>query len=121
MTVQPCLGPSDGVRCPTAALTRKSRCPDCASKHDRARGTRQQRGYDAAYDAQRKADQRALASGAVLICWRCGGVVLPHDYSLGHCDDNRAVIHGPEHLRKCNLANTRGGCPHPSHQSLSHM
>lgn len=91
------------------------KCQSCRRKADQARGTRQQRGYDATYDAQRKAGAHALAQGAVLTCWRCGGVVMPHDYSLGHCDDNRAVIHGPEHLRQCNLANTRGGCPHISH------
>lgn len=96
---------------------RGGRCDEHRKDRDRARGTRQQRGYDRAYDKRRKADERRLAAGEVLTCWRCGGVILPHDYSLGHCDDNRAVIHGPEHLRKCNLANTRGGCPHPSHIS----
>ncbi|KAB2808325.1 hypothetical protein F9L07_22685 [Pimelobacter simplex] len=60
-----------------------------------------------------------LARGEVLTCWRCGDVVMPHDYSLGHCDDDRKVIHGPEHLRKCNLANTRGDCPHPDHAGIS--
>ena len=55
-----------------------------------------------------------MSAGAVLTCWRCERVVMPHDYSLEHCDDDRTVIHGPEHLA-CNLANTRGNCPHPDH------
>lgn len=101
--------------CPT--LTTTTRCPEHTRQRDRARGTRQQRGYDAEYDRRRRADADALSQGAVLTCWRCGKVIPPHDYSLGHCDDNRAVIHGPEHLRGCNLANTRGGCTHPSHIS----
>jgi len=29
------------------------RCPPCAAKHDKARGTRQQRGYDAEHDRTR--------------------------------------------------------------------
>lgn len=99
--------------CPV--LTDTTRCPPHTRERDRARGTRQQRGYDAAYDIRRNADVRAMANGAVLTCWRCGAVVMPHDYSLGHCDDDRRLIHGAEHLRGCNLANTRGGCPHPMH------
>ena len=94
----------------------RGRCVQPRRARDKARGTRQQRGYDAEYDAQRKADMTRLARGEVLTCWRCDDVILPHDYSLGHCDDDRSVIHGPEHLRKCNLANTRGGCTHPSHR-----
>jgi len=109
MSLRVCAEPG----CP--ALGQTTRCPDHTRQRDKARGTKQQRGYDAEYDARRKADVHAMQTGAVLTCWRCNTVVLPHDYSLGHCDDERTVIHGPEHLRRCNLANTRGGCPHPSH------
>lgn len=101
--------------CPV--LTKGTRCTTHTRGKDKARGTRQQRGYDAEYDARRRADMQALVQGVVLTCWRCGHVVPPHDYSLGHCDDDRSVIHGPEHLHGCNLANTRGGCPHASHIS----
>ncbi|WP_459982584.1 hypothetical protein [Nocardioides sp. AN3] len=58
-----------------------------------------------------------MSNGQVFTCWRCGDVVFPHQLSLGHCDDDRSVIHGAEHLEQCNLANTRGGCPHPSHRN----
>ena len=102
--------------CPTLipAGTRGGRCATHERQADRARGTRQERGYDAAYDRQRRADVNRMSAGAVLTCWRCERVVMPHDYSLEHCDDDRTVIHGPEHLA-CNLANTRGNCPHPDH------
>ena len=103
--------------CP--ALTTTTRCPVHTRDRDRARGTRQQRGYDADYDARRRADLQAMANGAVLTSWRSLDVVLPHDYSLGHCDDDRSIIHGPEHLTRCNLANTRGTCPHPMHSGIS--
>lgn len=96
-------------------LVESGRCTKHRRERDKARGTRQQRGYDAAYDAQHAAYMRQLAAGVVLTCWRCKTVVLPHEFSLGHCDDDRTIIHGPEHLRRCNLANTRGGCPHASH------
>lgn len=103
-------------------LTPKTRCPEHARAKSRDAGTKQQRGYDAEYDRQRRADIARLERGEVLTCWRCGTVVYPHDYSLGHCDDDRTIIHGPEHLKQCNLANTRGGCPHPDHRAgISHV
>lgn len=93
----------------------ESRCFEHRRVREQARGTRQQRGYDADYDRQRLDLWVRLLAGEVFHCWRCGRVVMPHDFSLGHCDDDRSVIHGPEHLVACNLANTRGGCPHASH------
>lgn len=104
-----CLEPG----CPN--IQPEPRCATHRSQREQQRGTRQQRGYDRDYDRRRAADLALLAGGTVLTCWRCGHTVLPHDYSLGHCDDDRTVIHGPEHLVACNLANTRGPCPHISH------
>lgn len=95
---------------------RGGRCATHERARDQARGTRQQRGYDAAYDREREGYVNRLARGEVLTCWRCARVIYPHDFSLGHCDDDRAVIHGPEHLTACNLANTRGRCTHMSHR-----
>jgi 5-methylcytosine-specific restriction endonuclease McrA len=100
--------------CPVL-IDKAGRCDTHRRAKDRARGTRQQRGYDADYDAARRADMARLSRGEVLTCWRCGDPVTASDYSLGHCDDDRSVLHGPEHLTRCNLANTRGGCPHASH------
>ena len=108
-TKRVCLEPG----CPT--LTNTTRCTAHTRAKDKARGTRQERGYDRAYDVRHATDMNALRNGATFHCWRCGDLVTPDDYSLGHCDDDRRVIHGPEHLRRCNLANTRGGCPHPTH------
>ena len=109
MALKVCAEPA----CPV--LTESARCPAHTRQVDKARGTRQQRGYDADYDRQRAAVAAAMARGQVFHCWRCDGVVLPHELSIGHCDDDRSIIHGVEHLRQCNLANTRGGCPHRSH------
>lgn len=114
MSKRVCIEPD----CPT--LTDKTRCERHRSERERARGTRQERGYDADYDRRRRSDLDAYARGDLLTCWRCGYVVLPAEYSLGHCDDDRTVIHGPEHLRACNLPTSgrrEQGCPHPSHIS----
>ncbi len=106
-----CVEPGCGALCET------TRCATHTRAKDKSRGTRQQRGYDRAYDARRRADVQAMANGTVLSCWRCGEVVLPHDYSLGHCDDSKQVIHGAEHYHQCNQANARSLrlCPHESH------
>lgn len=64
--------------------------------------TRQQRGYDAAYDAERRAWQRRLDAGEVVLCWRCleeqsvETVIDPREWDLGHDDLDRTVIRGPE-------------------------
>lgn len=95
-------------------LTDRTRCPAHRRQRERARGTRQQRGYDADYDRMRRGLEQQLAAGEVLTCWRCDHVVFPHDLSLGHCDDDRSILHGAEHL-SCNVGSTTGDCPHPSH------
>lgn len=90
--------------CP--ALTRGSRCPTHTRERDRARGTRQQRGYDAAHDRARTAWAPRVATGTV----RCASphCLRPHDplihpgeaWDLGHTED-RTAYRGPEHER-CN-------------------
>lgn len=113
MTKRVCLEPG----CPT--LTDHSRCERHTRERDRARGTSTARGYNAAYKAERKGYLAQMAAGVVLTCWRCERMISPRDFSLGHCDDDRSVMHGPEHLL-CNIAHTRGGCTHPSHGGGSH-
>lgn len=103
--------------CPT--LTDRTRCGPHERDRDRARGTRQQRGYDAEHDRVGVEYQRQLDAGQRFDCWRCHmpltGTVRGRDWMLGHCDADRAKHHGPEHPR-CNLATTgRTGCPHASH------
>lgn len=94
-------------------LTESTRCPAHTRDRDLRRGTRQERGYDAAYDRRRKREARTVATGSVT-CWRCGKRIGVLDvWNLGHCDDDRTVIHGPEH-EPCNLG-ARGACTHISH------
>lgn len=95
MTMRPCI--EDG--CPT--LTDRTRCGPCTKSRDLARGTRQARGYDADYDAQRRAYQARMDAGQVYVCWRCVELgkpphdVNPHDWHLGHSKD-RLTIRGPQ-------------------------
>lgn len=52
--------------------------------------------------------------GGRFACWRCGRP-LASSWTLGHCDVDRTVVHGPE-CPPCDYAtNGRRGCPHPSH------
>lgn len=99
-------------------LTRTSRCPEHTRKRERARGTRQQRGYGKGYDAERKRLVSYMRNGVVIRCWRCDKPLHPDWFDLGHCDEDRGVIHGPE-CRACNRATAgRAGkpCPHISHE-----
>lgn len=71
-------------------------------RRDKARGTRQERGYDAVHD-QLKADyQRRMNAGERFACWRCGGPIDPASWHLGHDDLDRRIYRGPEHP-SCNL------------------
>lgn len=86
--------------CPT--LTTGSRCPPCARVTDQARGSRQQRGYDAEHDRLRHHWAPQVAAGRVR-CARCGENIQPTDpWDLGH-NDQRTAYTGPEHAT-CNRA-----------------
>ena len=99
--------------CP--ALTHTTRCPEHEREKDKARGTRQARGYDAAHDRLRADYQRRMDHGETFKCWRCGGPVDPNSWTLGHCDDDRGRYHGPE-CPPCDYAvSGRTDCPHSSH------
>jgi hypothetical protein len=88
--------------CPT--LTDKPRCDTHTKARDKARGTRQQRGYDAAHDREAKAWRAKVANGEQVPCWRCGEPITdPTDCHLGHDDHDRSITRGPEHGRGCNL------------------
>lgn len=102
--------------CPV--LTTASRCQRHARRRDRARGTRQDRGYDAVHDRLRARYQADMDAGAGYRCWRCGAAIDPDAWTLGHCDDDRSRYHGPE-CPSCQYATSGrppGACPHPSHQ-----
>ena len=82
--------------CP--ALTDTGRCTKHRREADRARGTRQARGYDRDYDRTRARWQRRLDAGETIVCWRpdCDTVIDPTDWHLGHDDHDRSIIRGPE-------------------------
>lgn len=91
------------VRCPDckALHVGTGRCAPCSRRLDRQRGTRQQRGYDAAHDRLRADYQRRMNAGEVFACWRCQEAGRPHlvdptDWHLGHDDDDRTIYRGPE-------------------------
>lgn len=98
--------------CPT--LTKATRCQVHERAKDKARGTRQARGYDAEHDTLRADWQRRINSGERVTCWRCPAPITG-PWHLGHCDIDRRIYHGPEH-EACNTATAgRTGCPHVSH------
>ena len=89
-------------RCPE--LTDSTRCPAHTRARDKARGTRQQRGYGAAHEREAKAWRAKVARGELVLCWRCGQPITdPTDCHLGHDDLDRSITRGPEHGRLCNL------------------
>lgn len=95
MSLRPCLEPG----CPT--LSESPRCPTHTREKDQARGTRQERGYDAAYDRIRRNYQLRMEAGEVFICWRCAELEQPHPidpdaWDLGHDPVDRTVIRGPQ-------------------------
>ena len=89
------------VGCPTIIPGDAYRglCDQHRKQRDQQRGTRAQRGYDAAYDRARRDYKRRIDAGETILCWRCSKPVSA-DFHLGH-DDDRNII-GPEHP-DCNL------------------
>lgn len=83
-----------------------SRCVEHKRARDRARGSRQERGYDAEHDALGRDYQRRMDAGERFRCWRCDeplGTRRGHDWHLGHDDHDRTKHRGPE-CPGCNLA-----------------
>lgn len=97
MALKVCAEPG----CPE--LTAKTRCHAHERARDLARGTRQERGYDALHDVMRANYQRAMRAGQTFKCWRCGGDINPDAWHLGHDDHDRTQYRGPE-CPACNLA-----------------
>jgi hypothetical protein len=79
------------------------RCIRHTRRVDRARGTRQARGYDATHEAQRRANEMLMQRQGYLTCARCKGRIEPDEpWHQGHTDD-RTTWSGPEHVL-CNLS-----------------
>jgi len=91
--------------CPILVPRGTSRCADHQRQVERARGTRQARGYDADHDRLRAAWQAQLDAGARMTCWRpdCHTVIDPSNWHLGHDDNDRTIYRGPECV-PCNTA-----------------
>jgi hypothetical protein len=89
--------------CPT--VTDKPRCPEHRRAAERARGTRAERGYDAAHIREGNAWRAKVRTGELVKCWRCGEPITDAtDLHLGHDDHDRSITRGPEHGRACNLS-----------------
>lgn len=88
--------------CPT--LTDKpGKCAEHRRQADKARGTRQQRGYDQQHQVERARWSPLVATGNVK-CWRCREhIAAGEPWDLGHDDRDRDKHRGPEHVA-CNRA-----------------
>lgn len=87
--------------CPELIEASETRCMQHRREHDKARGTKSERGYGADFRAARR-DAAVLVRSGRATCWRCGDAVLPDaDWHLDHTDD-RTGIGGPSHSH-CNL------------------
>ena len=89
--------------CPAVA-TQRGHCTDHAREADRKRGTRQQRGYDAAHEQLRRAFAPKVKAGHVK-CRRCRELIAPDEpWDLGHPDAECPRPTAPEHRDRCNRA-----------------
>lgn len=96
MALRPCAEHG----CP--ALVSTGRCDEHRREKERARGSRQQRGYDANHDRLRAQWAPAVEAGDI-DCARCHLPIVPGTpWHLDHRDD-RAGYLGPSHLR-CNTS-----------------
>lgn len=87
--------------CPT--LTRSGKCDRHRREADKARGTRQERGYTAAHQRER-AQWKRILDRRPWPCARCGEWIQIGDaWDLGHDDHDRSKWVGPEHPA-CNRA-----------------
>jgi hypothetical protein len=94
---RPCPVPG----CPDTIGVGERYCTEHASRHERVRGTRQQRGYGREHDRERERWAPIVASGTAR-CVRCGETIVPGTpWSPDHTDDRSGYL-GPAH-RLCNL------------------
>lgn len=105
-----CTGcPAHPGSCP--ALVDGGKCTPCGRQAERARGSRQQRGYGAEHDRLRDAWKSKVDAGQA-DCARCGEpITAGQAWALDHTDD-RAGYLGPSHAT-CN--NRAGGKAAHSH------
>jgi hypothetical protein len=96
---RPCPKPG----CPEPTPPSQRFCDAHMAEYERGRGTKAQRGYGRSYQSERKVWVRMVAEG-VVSCWRCHAPIPPGgDFHLGHDDNDRNIIRGPE-CPPCNLS-----------------
>lgn len=80
-----------------------SYCPQHNAEHDKKRGTKAARGYDKNFYSIRRRFVE-IHKTQELHCWRCNKTIPIGDtFHLGHHDEDRTVIMGPE-CPGCNLS-----------------
>ena len=84
-------------------ITTGNRCPDHTRARDKARGTRQARGYGTTHTRLRAHYQARMNAGETFTCWRCDEPIDPNAWHLGHDDHDRTKYRGPECIG-CNTA-----------------
>lgn len=83
-------------------ITERRHCDEHATERERARGTRQQRGYTAEHDRLR-ARWKPKVDRCEVDCARCGRLILPGEvWHLDHTDDRTGYL-GPSH-EACNTS-----------------
>ena len=111
--IKACIG-VDGRRCGARISTGEPRCPACTREHQRQRdarrGNSRERGYDAAYVANRKL---VLANGPHPCAWGCGRIATTVDHLLPLAKGGDNSV---ENLMPCcSTCNaSRGSRPEPS-------
>ena len=89
--------------CPASIPASSRYCTKHAREQDKQRGTKRERGYGKEFQAERRVWVRMVAEG-VVSCWRCLKPIPPGgDFHLGHDDNDRSIIRGPE-CPHCNLS-----------------
>ena len=89
------------VGCPHLIDRDQRRCPACAAKYEKQRGTRQARGYDQTH-VDLRAQWAPIVTTGTVHCARCHQLINPHElWSLDHDDNDRTQYRGPSH-RLCN-------------------
>lgn len=79
----------------------KRYCTQHDAEYEAKRGTKKERGYGADFWAARRYWVDEVNRGGVA-CWRCKKPLQPgQSFDLGHDDDDRSIIRGPE-CPRCN-------------------
>ena len=94
---RPCPKP----HCPEPTPPGQRYCDEHLAAYELGRGSKAERGYGRNFQAERRQLANQLKIGP-LKCWRCLKPINPGQaFDLGHDDNDRSIIRGPEH-QSCN-------------------